>query len=231
MGGTLAQGDDARDRRSLHVFFLVDCSGSMSGERIGALNWAAKAAVPIMRDAAEEHPEVDVFVRVLCFADGIAWPVAEPTPVRRFAWTSLTAGGETAMGAALRALAGILSGPGLDPDSNLPPVIILLSDGLPTDDVRAGLAALMATALGARAVRIPIAIGPDADLELLQDFIGDPAFRPLRAQSTDLLVGRIRWAASAPLAAVTARGGADPVSALAARASSDGSQSDDQLVW
>lgn len=187
--------------RVLHIVFVVDCSGSMTGERIGSLNWAARAAVPAMRDAAAEHPDVDVLVRVLRFADEVDWPVASAVPVDRFVWTTLTAGGESRMGAALSALAATLKELEGEAAQHLPPVIILLSDGLPTDDASEGVATLAASELGAKSVRIPIAIGPDADLDLLQAFSGDPSLKPLRANSAEMLVGRIRWATSVPIEA------------------------------
>lgn len=187
------------ERHALHVIFVVDASGSMSGERMGSLNWAAKAAVPAMREAAFEHPAVDVLVRVCRFGDAVDWPVAVATPVDRFVWANLTAGGETRMGAALQAVAEALAELEAAGGRNLPPVIVLLSDGMPSDDARAGLAALDATELGRGAIRIPIAIGSDADLEILQAFIGSSALRPLRAHDAETLVRRMRWAATAPL--------------------------------
>ena len=49
----------------------------------------------------------------------------------------------------------------------LPPVVVLFSDGYPSDDAEGGLDALIATDLGRRATRVPIAIGQDADMALL----------------------------------------------------------------
>lgn len=218
-------------RRILHVIFVVDCSGSMTGERIGSLNWAARAAVPAMREAAADHPDTDVMIRVVRFADGVDWPVRVPTPAAEFVWTTLAAGGESSMGAALAAVAAALAEPGRDDGAELlPPVIVLLSDGLPTDDVRSGIAALAATELGARAVRVPIAIGQDADHDLLQAFIGDPALRPLRANNAEMLVSRVRWAASAPLKAIAGPAGAGPLAALAGQAEHH-DEGDGSLVW
>lgn len=189
----------ASERHTLHMVFVVDASGSMTGERMGALNAAAKAAIPAMRECAFEYPGVDVLVRVCRFSDGVEWPVATPTPVESFVWANLSAGGESRMGAALEAVAAALAGPDTAAARNLPPVIVLLSDGMPSDDARAGIAALDASELGREAIRIPIAIGSDADLEILQAFIGRSALRPLRANTAETLVRRIRWAATAPI--------------------------------
>lgn len=191
--------DTAGERHALHVIFVVDASGSMSGERMGSLNWAGKGTVPAMREMAFEHPAVDVMVRVCRFGDVVDWPVSVPTPVDRFVWANIAAGGETRMGAALEAVAVALAELEAASGRILPPVIVLLSDGLPSDDARAGLAALDRTELGRQAIRIPIAIGSDADLEILQAFIGSTALRPLRAHDAETLVKRMRWAATVPL--------------------------------
>src|SRR4051794_14222018 len=92
-------GESATGRHVLHVVFVVDASGSMAGERMGSLNWAARAVVPAMQMVAAENPKVDLLVRVCRFSDGVDWPVPAPTPVERFVWTNLAAGGESCMGA------------------------------------------------------------------------------------------------------------------------------------
>lgn len=185
----------------LDVVFVVDGSGSMSGERMASLNWAAKAALPALREAAADHPEIDVRVRVIRFADTAEWVVASPVPVAEFAWVNVEAGGESAMGAALAAVAAALSTPDDRPQRYPPPVIILLSDGYPSDDAEAGIAALDASPPAARAIRIPIAIGQDADLDLLAGFMRGSDLGPLQADDAETLTRRIRWAASGPVLA------------------------------
>ena len=95
----------ATGRDTLSFFFVVDCSGSMAGERIASLNYAVRAAIPAMRATAAEHPDTDVVVRVLRFSDQVEWDAAAPTHVDAFNWIDLTAGGETNMGAAFSTLA------------------------------------------------------------------------------------------------------------------------------
>lgn len=190
-------------RPQLHFVLAVDCSGSMMGERIASLNYAVRSAIPAMRAAAADHPENDVLVRVLRFADEVTWTVGTPVPVDQFEWTDLTAGGETNMGAAFVALAEALT-PENMPGRQLPPVLVLLSDGLPTDDAEGGLATFMRSPVGANAIRLAVAIGSDADKGLLQDFIGNSDVKPLQANSAETLVNRIKWAASVPMKAASA---------------------------
>jgi uncharacterized protein YegL len=86
------------------------------------------------------------------------------------------------------------------PERGLPPVLVLISDGQPTDDFEAGLNTLMEQPWGKYAVRIGIPIGADADLNVLQKFIGHPEFKLLQANNPDALVRHIKWVSINPFA-------------------------------
>jgi uncharacterized protein YegL len=88
-------------------------------------------------------------------------------------------------------------------DRALPPVLVLISDGCPTDDYQLGLQALMNEPWGKKAVRIAIAIGEDADTEVLQKFIGHPELQPLQANNPEELVRHIKWVSTAVLKAAS----------------------------
>ncbi len=181
--------------RPLHFFFIADCSGSMAGEKIQSLNQAIREAIPHMRDVAKQNPNAEVLVRALRFSHGAHWHIPLPTPVEQFEWIDLTAGGQTDMGQALATIAEELRMPPM-PDRALPPVLVLVSDGQPTDDFEAGLEMLNAEPWGKKAVRIAIAIGQDADEEVLQQFIGNPEIPVLHADNPEALILYIRWAST-----------------------------------
>src|SRR5262245_30667314 len=101
-GGALAS-------RPLHFFWLVDCSGSMAGDKIQRLNFAIREAIPEMQKVAGENPNAQVFVRALTFANGAKWHIGQPTLVTDFKWQDMQAGGVTDMGRALRTVADALS--------------------------------------------------------------------------------------------------------------------------
>lgn len=185
--------------RPLHFIWITDCSGSMSSDgKIQALNGAIREAIPHMRDVADQNPNAQVLVRAVRFSDGAQWHVAHPTDVASFDWKDLTASGTTELGRALTLVAEQLRMPPMT-DRALPPVLVLLSDGQPTDDWQKGLQALMDLPWGKKAVRIAIAIGEDADLDVLQRFIGNAELKPLQANSPEMLVRHIKWASTAVL--------------------------------
>ena len=197
-------------RRPLHFLYLCDCSGSMAAQgKMQALNQAIRQSLPGMAEVARQNPEANVLVRAVRFADQADWHLAEPTPVEQLQWRDLEAGGITAMGDALELVAGVLQSPPME-ERALPPVLVLISDGQPTDDFEAGLTLLMRQPWAQKAVRLAIAMGHDADLEVLQQFIGPApagsgksARRPLQASNATTLAQYIQWASTAVVGAAS----------------------------
>ncbi len=187
--------------RPLHIIWLLDCSGSMiQSGKIEALNNAIREVVPAMRKAAEGNPEANFYVRVMKFSTGASWHVKEPTPLSEFKWVDLTAGGETDMGQAFALLAEELRA--LPVNARLlPPQIILVSDGKPTDDWRGALQALFEVPWGRRSIRQAIAIGHDADQETLRKFIDNPERPVIRADNAEQLIRYFRYVSTSVAAA------------------------------
>jgi uncharacterized protein YegL len=183
--------------RPLHFIWIADCSGSMETDgKIQALNTAIREAIPHMQKVADENPNADVMVRAVKFSNGAQWHISQTTKVIDFKWADLTAGGVTDMGKALRMVAEQLK---VLPERGLPPVLVLISDGQPTDDFEGGLKEILDQPWGKKAVRIAIAIGEDADLDVLQKFINNPEIKPLRANTPEALVRYIKWVSTAVL--------------------------------
>ncbi len=177
--------------RPLHFIWICDCSGSMSVDgKIQSLNSAIGNAIPEMQKVADENPNADVLVRAIRFSSGAQWHISQPVPVKDFKWQDLTADGVTDMGKALSMVAEQLK---LLTDRGLPPVLVMISDGQPTDNIDAGLKELINQPWGKKAVRIAIAIGEDADTDVLQKFIGNSEIKPLQANNSETLTRYIKW--------------------------------------
>jgi len=191
LGGPMA-------RRQLHFVWILDVSGSMRADgKIQALNVAISEALPALRAAAQSNMSADVMVRAVTFSTGAQWHCPDPIPVGEFRWQPVEAGGFTDMGAALSLAAEGLRVPPM-PERGLSPVLVLVSDGQPTDNFADGLRQLLDTTWGSRAVRLAIAIGRDADRNVLQTFIGrESGQRPVLANNPDAIMAAIRWASTA----------------------------------
>ena len=183
--------------RPLHFIWICDCSGSMSVDgKVQSLNYAIQNAIPDMQKVADENPNADVLVRAIRFSNGAQWHISQPVAVADFKWQDLTADGVTDMGKALSMVAEQLK---VLPERGLPPVLVLISDGQPTDNFDAGIKDIMAQPWGKKAVRISIAIGEDADTDVLQKFIGNSEIKPLQANNSESLVRFIKWVSTAVL--------------------------------
>jgi len=189
--------------RPLHFIWMADCSGSMSADgKIQTLNIAVREALPAMQHAAQENPEVQVLTHVIAFSSGAHWLTPKPIPVEDFTWVDLSADGVTDLGKALSMVAAELEVHRM-PSRAVPPVVVLLSDGQPTDEWEAGLARLMSEPWGQKAVRIAISIGRDADQDVLRAFVGHSEIPVLEAHNPDALTHYIRWVSTAVVSTVS----------------------------
>ena len=199
--------------------------------KIQALNNAIRQMLPLMQKAAEENPNARVFVRVVRFSDGAQWHIFPPTPVEDFQWLDLTADGPRRdMGQALALVAEQLKIPPMY-DRGLPPVLVLMTDGSPTDDFAQGLRKLMNQPWGKKAVRVTIAIGQDADYEALQQFIGNPELKPLPANNPDQIINRIKWVSTAVLKSVSSDSGSGGINVPIPPPITDATDIDKDEVW
>jgi len=195
MTKTLKRPGGELSSRPLHFIWIVDCSGSMFGEKIGTVNHAIQSTIPEMVDSAQNNPNAQLLVRTLKFSSGASWVTVNPVDIENFTWDDLDAGGVTDLGKAFDMLAAQLTIPPMT-DRALPPVLVLLSDGQPTDDYKKSLNKLLKLPWGKKSVRIAISIGQDADDNMLQEFTGNPEL-VLQANNPQALVKMIKWASTA----------------------------------
>ena len=174
-------------KRDLHLYFLLDTSGSMEeGGKIQSLNEAIRQAAPIIRDAASNEARGNLIVHAIEFNSGARWisaELAQGIPGAQFEWSSnLEANGETDMGLAMEMVSQTL--PHL-PNNAFRPVLVLVTDGMPSDNFSGGLRKLLDVPWGKHAFRLAIAIGEDADLDTCQQFIGNKELKPMRAHNVN----------------------------------------------
>ena len=180
--------------RPIHFFWVVDCSGSMYGEKIGIVNNTIQECIPEMRSAADNNPNAQLLIRALQFSSGASWITSSPVPVEDYGWEDMDANGLTELGKAFDLLAAQLSIPPM-PERALPPVIVLLSDGQPTDDYKKSMEKLKKLPWFRKAVKIAISIGQDADDEVLIEFAGNKEL-VLQANNATALAKMIKWAST-----------------------------------
>ena len=127
-------------RRQMTLFFMIDKSGSMAGNKIASVNDAIKNVLPIIGEISDENPDAEIRVAALEFSNGVEWKYDRPMEGKDFIWQDVQAVGLTSLGAACTELSSKLSSSGFmsTPSGCYAPAIILLSDGEPTDNFQVG---------------------------------------------------------------------------------------------
>jgi uncharacterized protein YegL len=162
-------------RRTMVLFFVIDASGSMDGSKIGAVNTAIQEVIPAIRDVSEENADAQIKIAALEFSSGTRWLTPQgPIPAESFSWNFIDASGVTDFGAACKALNEKLSTKAFmkEATGSFAPAIFLLSDGEPTDDWQNGLAELKKNNWFKAAIKVAVAIGDDANKDVLKEFTG-----------------------------------------------------------
>lgn len=167
-------------RRVMTLFLLVDTSGSMTvNANIGKVNSAIEEMIPLLQEVSDENADAEIKIAVMSFATGCRWvthdasgqPGAES--LESFFWNDLEARGVTDMGAAFIELESKLSRSAFLASSTgaYAPVIILLSDGQPTDNWQTGLDKLKHNNWYKCATKIAISVD-NGDSTVLSAFTG-----------------------------------------------------------
>ena len=165
-------------RKVMTLFYLVDTSGSMSGTRIGTVNSEMEECIPMLQEVAQANDDAEIKVAILQFSSGCSWitPESGPVGLDDLIWNDLQAGGITDFGAALLELDKKLSRNEFlkSQTGAYAPVILLLSDGGPTDDWEKGLEQIKKNNWFKNAIKIAIDIESGSEKSVLAAFTGNP---------------------------------------------------------
>jgi len=165
--------------RPLPVILLADISGSMGIDgKIQALNHSVREMIEAFQDESDLRAEIHV--AVVTFGGQARTHLALCT-AGEASWTDLGASGGTPMGAAFDTVREMVEDRSVIPSRAYRPTIVLVSDGQPTDAWQQPLEALLGSGRGGKAYRMALAIGADADHDVLQAFLADPESRVYRA--------------------------------------------------
>ncbi len=158
--------------RPLPVIILADISGSMGVDgKIGALNQSLQDMVKSF--AAESRLRAEIHLGLITFG-GAAHAHLPLTPAHEIQGIlELHANGGTPLGAALALAKDMIEDKDLIPSRAYRPILALVSDGLPTDAWEGPFQDFKASERAAKATRVALAIGNDADEDMLRAFGND----------------------------------------------------------
>lgn len=177
--------------RPLPVVVLADVSGSMGVDgKIEALNLAVREMLSSF--AQEDQGQAEVHVAVVTFG-GTAALHTPLAPAAQVTWTNATANGNTPLGAALALATDLIEDRSRIPSRAYTPTVVLVSDGQPNDEWREPLARFLGAERAKKAQRFALAIGADADLDVLNAFLGNPEARVFQAHEAREIRKFFRW--------------------------------------
>lgn len=162
--------------RPLPVLLLIDVSGSMSQDgKLAALNTALRDMLQAF--AEERSGGAEIQAAVLAFSGSEARVHLPLQPARNVQYEVMEAEGHTPLGSALTLATRILEDRALIPSRAYRPTVVLVSDGIPTDNWEEPLGALLSAPRASKALRLALAVGEGADLEVLTRFAGEGQVR------------------------------------------------------
>lgn len=152
--------------RRLPIYLLIDTSGSMHGEAIEAV----RNGLQVMANALRQDPYAleTAYLSVITFSSS-AKQITPLTELTDFQVPNIQANGTTAMGEALSLLADCINREVVKGSAEVKgdwkPLVFLLSDGAPTDNLSKGIAAMKGVKTGAF---VACAAGASADTATLR---------------------------------------------------------------
>lgn len=158
--------------RPLPVIMMADISGSMSvNGKIEALNLSVQDMISSF--AKESRMKAEIHLSIVTFGDTVQEHI-KLAPAHQVSLSQpLVAAGSTPLGEACRLVQSMLEDKEMIPSRAYRPIVVLASDGYPTDDYQAAFDDLIQSERGQKATRFALAIGNDADEDLLRKFGND----------------------------------------------------------
>lgn len=152
--------------RRLPVYLLLDTSGSMTGDPIEAVKSGLQMLIASLRQ--DPYALETAYISVITFSSD-AKQIVPLTELSQFQAPNIEATGTTAMGESLALLADCVQREvkkgTADQKGDWKPVVFMLSDGSPTDDLEKGIVALRTIRTGAF---VCCAAGQSADTTALK---------------------------------------------------------------
>lgn len=178
-GGRYGENIEEVAARTMALFYLFDKSGSMAGNKIAQVNYAMKDIPKIIKEISDDAPGANIAVAASTFSTDVEWITPKPQTPDEFinTWKDISAEGLTSLGAALTSLNEKMSRKAFlndNPMGYLAPGIMILSDGEPTDDWQKPLAMLKQNNWFKNAIKIALAVGDDANKQVLAEICGTP---------------------------------------------------------
>lgn len=198
----------SKEPRALPVFILADTSGSMMGAKINELNLALRHMISEFQNVDEIRGKFQLSIITFGPNVQVSQPLADVEGVQL---TELSAGGRTPMGAAFETVSAMIEDKSIVSSRSYTPTIVLVSDGVPTDCPEEyhsigdyseweALNKLKNGERSRKCQRLALAIGDDADVNMLREFIGNAETPLIKAHNVQGISKFFKWVTMSTIA-------------------------------
>ena len=149
------------------VMLLLDVSGSMAGDKINTLNSSLRE----MLKTFVSETNTLIKVAIITFGLNGAKQICDFVNSDTIEFKNLQADGGTPLGEALTLAKNIIEDTNQTPKRAYRPIVVLVSDGAPNDEWEQPLEDFIKEGRTSKTQRLALAIGSDADKDMLKMFI------------------------------------------------------------
>jgi uncharacterized protein YegL len=162
-----------KNAKVLPVILMLDVSGSMTGAPIQTLNESVKKMLSSF--AKDDSANAEIQVAIVTFGGNaeLKLPLANAGAV---SWTDTMASGGTPLGSAISIVSKIVEDKGIIPSTAYRPAIVLVSDGVPTDNWRSVFDQFLNAPRSSKCHRLALGINVtegDEAHQMLSDFVSE----------------------------------------------------------
>lgn len=198
--------------RALPIFILADTSGSMSGEKIQAVNKAINDMIITLRNVDDIR---GVFkISIISFGGDKVEIQQLPTDVKTICFKELEASGKTPMGMAISEMTNLIENREIVKSTDYLPTVVLLSDGYPTDYAGNNETTLEAYLewdplkklhegeRSSKCMRVAMSVGAETDLTMLRAFLNNGT-EPMLAIDANDIAKLFKWVTMSSISRMT----------------------------
>ncbi len=152
-------------------YFIVDASDNMKGEKIASVNTAIQSLVPYLIDNMSED-NLEMYVRTLAYSDTQQWLDDSPTKIVDYSWDEIITSGNTSTKDMLSELISEFCRFKIW-KKNILLIPVLFSGSTSNDNYGKALKELTNIPIFRRGIKVGVAVGPNANIDLLNQFTGN----------------------------------------------------------